>query len=81
MGSEEGIKMYDLAHLIGKLMGHESVTIEVDPSRIRPWEIWHLQSDNSKLYKTIKSRPKINLEEALKRTIEDYKKNGWSYEI
>ncbi len=47
MGSEDGIKIYDLAHLIGKLMGHESVEIEVDQARVRPWEIWHLQSDNT----------------------------------
>ena len=43
MGSEDGIKIYDLANLIGKLMGHDSVEIEVDQARVRPWEIWHLQ--------------------------------------
>ncbi|HEY4503444.1 MAG TPA: NAD-dependent epimerase/dehydratase family protein, partial [Candidatus Paceibacterota bacterium] len=51
MGSEDGVKMYDLAVLIGKLMG-VSVTVKEDKSRIRPWEIWHLQSNNSKIYKT-----------------------------
>ena len=81
MGSEEGVKMYDLAQMIGKIMGYETVEIEVDPTRVRPWEIWHLQSDNSKLYKTITKRPEVSLEEALKRTVEDYKLNGWSYEI
>ena len=78
MGSEEGIKMYDLAVLIGKLMGKD-ITVETDPARVRPWEIWHLQSDNTKLYSTIEARPLVTLEEALKRTIEDYKKNGWCY--
>jgi len=78
MGSEEGIKMYDLAVLIGKLMGKDVTVIE-DESRKRPWEIWHLQSDNTKLYSIIETRPQVNLEEALKRTIKDYEENGWCY--
>jgi UDP-glucose 4-epimerase len=78
MGSETGVQMYELAELIGKLMGKE-VTVIPDESRMRPWEIWHLQSDNTKLYSVIDARPEINLEEALKKTIEDYKNNGWCY--
>lgn len=78
MGSEEGIKMYDLALLIAKLMGKE-VLIAKDPLKVRPWEIWHLQSDNSKLYSIIDTRPQVRLEDALKRTIDDYKANGWTY--
>lgn len=78
MGSETGIQMYDLAHMIAKLMGKE-ITIETDPARVRPWEIWHLQSDNTKLYSIISSRPDVSLEEALKRTIADYEKHGWCY--
>lgn len=78
MGSEEGVKMYDLAEMIGKIMG-KNVTVETDPARVRPWEIWHLQSNNAKLYSTIQTRPQVSLEEALKRTVEDYKLNGWHY--
>jgi UDP-glucose 4-epimerase len=78
MGSEEGIMMYDLAKLIGLLMG-KKITVEKDVKRVRPWEIWRLQSDNSKLYSVIKTRPQVKLEEALERTIADYEKNGWSY--
>lgn len=79
MGSEETIKIYDLAHLIGKLMDFENIDIEQDESRIRPWEIWHLQSDNTKLYNTIPVRPEVSLEEALRRTINDYKINGFCW--
>lgn len=80
MGSEEGIKMYELAVLIGKLMGVE-VTVKTDKKRVRPWEIWHLQSDNSKLYGAIKYRPKTELEVALKKTIKWFKENGnkWDF--
>lgn len=71
MGSEEGIQIYDLAYLIGDLMDRK-IEIEVDPKRIRPWEIWHLQSDNTKLYSVIERRPEVSLGEALRRTINDY---------
>ena len=44
MGSESGIQIYDLAKLIGKIMGHDSIEIIVDEKRVRPWEIWHLHT-------------------------------------
>lgn len=75
MGSEDGIKIYDMA----KILGAEN--IEVDQSRIRPWEIWHLQSDNSKLYSVIDYRPKTTLLEGLKLTAKYFKENGnkWDF--
>lgn len=76
MGSEEGIKIYDLAKLIGELMGFNEVQVVEDPDRIRPWEIWHLQSDNSKLYSVIEHRPQVTLREALRFTILDFNTNG-----
>ena len=76
MGSEGGIKIYDLAHLIGKLMNHENVDIEVDQARVRPWEIWHLQSDNTKLYSAIGIKIPTSLEESLQKTIQYFYDNG-----
>lgn len=81
MGSEDTIKIYDLAHLVGKLMGYEKIEIIEDEKRKRPWEIWHLQSDNTKLYQTIKERPETSLEEALSRTIEYFRGNGNKWDI
>jgi nucleoside-diphosphate-sugar epimerase len=78
MGSQGGIMMYDLAVLIGKLMGKE-IIVEPDESRMRPWEIWHLQSDNTKLHATIGVKEHLNFEEGLLRTINDYKQNGFCY--
>lgn len=75
MGSEGGIKIYELAELIGKLIGHSSINIDIDQARVRPWEIWHLQSDNTKLYSVIDRRPEVSLEEALQRTIDFYYEN------
>lgn len=81
MGSEDVIRMYDLAKRIGKLMG-VNIEVEQDPARVRPWEIWHLQSDNTKLYDTIGARPQVSLDEALTRTINYYLANGkrWDYQ-
>jgi len=80
MGSETGIKIYDLARLIGELMGHREVTIVVDESRVRPWEIWHLLSSNEKLYSIIDARPEVPMREALQRTIDYFYANGgWDW--
>lgn len=70
MGSQEGAKIYDIAYMIGEIMGKE-IKIEVDEARVRPWEIWHLQSDNTKLYSVIERRPEVDLQEALERTVND----------
>jgi nucleoside-diphosphate-sugar epimerase len=81
MGSEDGIQIYDLAQLIGKLIGHSEVIINVDQSRVRPWEIWHLQSDNSKLYSVIDSKSTVTLEDGLARTIKYFYDNDkkWNW--
>ena len=81
MGSEGGSKIYDLAHLIGKLMGHKTIEIITDESRIRPWEIWHLQSDNTKLYSVIGQKTPTSLEQSLINTIKYFYDNGnkWAF--
>ena len=76
MGSEDCISIYNLASLIGELMGFKNTEIVTDKKRKRPWEIWHLQSDNTKLYSVIESRPEVGLREALTRTIAYFKSNG-----
>jgi len=81
MGSESGIKIYDLAHLIGKLMGYKEIVLIEDEKRKRPWEIWHLQADNTKLYSVISYRPKVTLEEALQRTIKYFYSNGRKWDF
>jgi UDP-glucose 4-epimerase len=81
MGSENGIQIYDLAYLIGDLMGHKEIIIETDDSRKRPWEIWHLQSDNTKLYSVIEARPEVNLRDALQKTISYFCENGNNWDF
>lgn len=80
-GSAKGIHMYDLAKTIGQIMNVD-VVVEEDLDRIRPWEIWHLQSDNTKLYETIEYRPATSLVTALAYAVEYYTRNGnkWDFE-
>lgn len=81
MGSEVGVQIYDLANAIGLIMG-ATVVVEPDPKRMRPWEIWHLQSDNTKLYSIIETRPVVSLVEALEKTVKYYCENNfkWDYD-
>lgn len=67
-GSEDSIKIYDLATMLGKIMRRDCV-VKHDKARDRAWEIWHLQSDNTKLYSAIDYRPQVGLEETLSRTV------------
>lgn len=76
MGSEDCIKIYELAQLIANEMHVTDVEIVANPALMRPWEIWHLQSDNSKLYSVIDARPTVSLTEAIKRTISYFYENG-----
>lgn len=80
MGSEEAITIYELAARIGNLMHDHEIEIRTDQDRVRPWEIWHLQSDNTKLYETIPERPQVGLREALIRTIGWFHDNGNKWE-
>lgn len=85
MGSSESIRIYDLARLIGDVMLIDGVELQTDPSRVRPWEIWHLQSDNTKLLSAIGETDQdgkpwhIPLREALERTFDDFVQNGYRW--
>lgn len=81
-GSEAGISIYNLARLIGRLMGFDEVEIVPDQARMRPWDIAHLQSDNSKLWGVVDRWELTPLAEALRRTISWFERNGrkWPWE-
>lgn len=81
MGSENCISIYGLAEFIGELMGVQNPKVEPDDSKRRPWEIWHLRSDNRKLYDTISYRPQVTFEEALRRTINYFEENGQKWDF
>lgn len=79
LGSEDSISIYDLAKLIGKVMGFSDTVVQKDEARVRPWEIWHLASSNEKINQAIDTNPLddlITLEEALRRTVAWFHQNG-----
>lgn len=79
-GSEETISIYDLALLIGEVMD-VSVEVVPDQARVRPWEIWHLQSDNTKFFNATGYKPGTSLREALEITVQWFRDNGgkWNF--
>lgn len=81
LGSQEGIKMYDLARMVGELLGHKKIEVIEDDSRKRAWEIWHLQSDNTKINSVVDARPEVSLPEAVARTVHYYNENPntWAF--
>lgn len=84
MGSEEGVHMYELAEMIGEIMNAQSaVQVVEDPARVRPWEIWHLQSDNTKLYEAIGGKPYdlVGFVTGLKRTVGYFVSNGHRWDF
>ena len=81
LGSESSIKIYDLAKMIGKLMGFSDVNVIEDLKRKRPWEIWALCSDNTKIKKYTRDFEITPLETALKKTIDWYnERRYWPWE-
>lgn len=81
-GSQQGVQVYDLVPMIGELMGCSETVVIPDESRMRPWEIWHLQSDNTKLYNTIVTPAYVTLRSALESTVNYYLNRGekWVWE-
>lgn len=81
LGSEVPHLIYELASIIGNLMGKPNIKVETDKSRFRPADVFYLRADNRKFTDATNCLPnQISFKEALKRTIDDYKVNGWSWE-
>ena len=72
----------ELAHIIAKLMGHDSIEIEIEEVRLRPLDVERLQANYFKAHKLIGWDPKIDIMEGLKRTINWFKENEskWPWE-
>lgn len=82
LGSNKTYSIEELVYLIGKIMGHDDIEIEIDQSRLRPLDVEILQCDFSKANKNLAWKPEICIEEGLKRTIQWYMNNGrrWTWE-
>lgn len=87
LGSESHISIYELAYLVADIMARQlganlpDVTIVKDPNKVRPWDIWTLKSDNSKIYSIISARPKGSLCDGIKAAIGHFISNGGCWDF
>lgn len=80
LGSGTPTMIYPLARKIAKLMGARSCDVKHDLTRERPAEVFHLQSQPH-FEEIVGHDPNTTpFDEALRRTIADYRENGWSWE-
>jgi nucleoside-diphosphate-sugar epimerase len=82
LGQGRDWSVAELAEIIGRLMGHDSVEMEVEEVRLRPMDVERLHCSYFKAMTMFGYGPKITLEEGLRRTIEWYRQNGgqWVWE-
>lgn len=82
LGSGLDWSIEELANIIAKLMGWDSIEIEVEKERLRPLDVERLQCNYSKAKRLCGWEPKVSLEEGLRKTIDWYGKNGnrWVWE-
>lgn len=80
LGSGTPVMIYSLARKIAKLMGAKSCEIVHDITRERPAEVYHLRA-RPDVEDILEFDPNTtSFEEALQRTIKDYRTHGWSWE-
>ena len=82
MGTEKDWSVEQMAEIIGKLMGHDRIKIEIDKARLRPLDVTVLRCNYSKMRKLTGWKPTVSFEEGLKRTIKDFDDHGrvWLWE-
>jgi len=74
LGSGSSVTIRDLVTLMGKLVGRE-MNIELDKSRLRPYDIDKLVCDNSKAGEILGWSPQVPLEKGLKKTLDFLSRN------
>lgn len=79
VGAGRDYTVEELANQIGKLMGHDSIEIETEKSRLRPLDVERLCCDASKMKKLTGWEPTVDLETGLKHTIDNFHENGDSW--
>ncbi len=81
LGSEHGVKIYDLATEVGRFVGQD-IRVVHDKTRDRPWEIWHLQSNNRKIESAIGKVEYVPLSTSINEAVGWFNANGreWPWE-
>ena len=80
-GVNEAFKMQDLVVEIARAMGKKKFTIIEDTSKLRPYDVYHLQTSYEKANRLTGWRPDTDIVTGLRKTVEWYKQEGpWSWE-
>ena len=80
VGSQRSYSIKDLVGLISEIMG-KKVSIEVDPSRFRPYDVDTLICNYERATKLLGWKPEITVKEGLEKTIEWAKKEQFDIGI
>jgi nucleoside-diphosphate-sugar epimerase len=82
MGTGLDWSVKKMAEMIGSLMGHKKIKIEIDKARLRPLDVTVLNCNSKKMRKLTGWSPRVNFKDGLKRTIEDFESHGrvWLWE-
>ena len=80
IGSQRSYSIKDLVSLISEIMG-KKVSIKVDPSRFRPYDVDTLVCDYERATKLLGWKPEITVKEGLEKTIEWAKKEQFDIGI
>ncbi|MEL7590881.1 MAG: GDP-mannose 4,6-dehydratase [Anaerolineaceae bacterium] len=82
LGTGEEIRIGDLANKVIAMVGRE-VMIDLQPERLRPEksEVMRLISDNRRAREVLGWKPKVSLEEGLKRTMQWISENIGQYRV
>ena len=73
VGSQRSYSIKDLVNLISEIMG-KKVSIEIDPSRFRPYDVDSLVCNFERANRLLGWKPEITIREGLEKTIEWTKK-------
>lgn len=82
VGTGKAYSVEEIANRIGKLMGHDKISIRISKLRLRRHDINLFACNNSKLVRYTGWHPLVPLDEGLKKTIKWFRANGskWSWE-
>lgn len=82
MGTGKDWSVKQMAEIIGKLMGHKKIKIEIDKARLRPLDVEVLNCNSNKMRKLTGWKPVVGFEDGLQNTINDFIGHGkkWLWE-
>jgi nucleoside-diphosphate-sugar epimerase len=82
VGSNVAYSVRELAEALGHIMGHDSIDIQIDPRRLRHFDIGLFQCDPSRLHGATGWKPQVGLEQGLQMTVDWFRTHGcrWVWE-